>query len=139
MRLSSRGRYGVRAVSELVAAYGDGPVTVRTIARRQGISSSYLEQLLSLLRKGGIVRSVRGRRGGYLLAAPPEQISLGEVLAALEGPVSLTECVDSSGVRACKRSAHCLTRPFWEGLGHRIGKVLEETTLDALVPSDRES
>jgi Rrf2 family protein len=124
------------AVSELVAAYGDGPVTIKTIAQRQGISTAYLEQLLARLRKGGIVRGLRGCHGGYELAAPPQQISLADVLSALEGPVALTGCVDSSTVRACSLSQRCATRPFWEDLGRRIGRLLAETTLDGLVRPD---
>ena len=124
------------AVSELVAAYGNDPVSIKTMAQRQAISTAYLEQLLAQLRKSGIVQSIRGCRGGYVLAAPPEQISLGDVLNALEGPVVLTECVDSSAVRACERSAHCITRAFWEDLGQKIGQLLDRTSLDSLLNPD---
>ena len=135
MRLSTKGRYGIRAVSELVAAYGGNPVSIKTIAQRQHISVSYLEQLLAQLRKSGILRSIRGRHGGYVLAAPPQQISLGDVLRALEGPVVLTECVDSSTVRlrSCEHFDTCITRAFWENLGQRIGNLLNEITLDHLI------
>ena len=92
MKLSTKGRYGLRAIVDLASNSQDGAVCISSIAQRQNLSESYLEQLMSLLRKAGIIESVRGAGGGYRLARPPEQISVGEILRALEGNLNLVEC-----------------------------------------------
>ena len=88
MKLSTKGRYGLRAIVDLASNSQDGAVCISSIAQRQNLSESYLEQLMSLLRKAGIIESVRGAGGGYRLARPPEQISVGEILRALEGDLN---------------------------------------------------
>jgi len=93
MRLSTKGQYGVLAMYELARHYGDGPVSIKEIAAEQQFSDAYLEQLFASLKKAGLVRSLRGARGGYQLAKEPDQISVGEIIDALEGPIEFSACV----------------------------------------------
>jgi Rrf2 family protein len=113
-----------------------GPVLLRDIAKRQGIPLPYLKQLVSPLVTGGILRSTRGARGGLLLAKPPEQIKLIEVIQLLEGPVCPVECVNDR--TACERSVTCAPRDVWLELQKAIEGVLEATTLRDLMERQRE-
>ena len=131
MKLSAKGRYGTRALLELAMHYGEGPILLRDIAQRQQISLRYLEQLITPLITGGIVRSTRGAGGGVSLAKPPEEIRLSEVMQLLEGPTALVECVNNPGV--CSRSNFCVTRDIWSELKNVMDGVLESTTLQDLV------
>jgi len=131
MKLSTRGRYGTRALLELALHQGETPVLLRDIAERQQISLSYLEHLITPLIAGGIVRSTKGPRGGVSLAKAPEEIKLSEVIQILEGSVAPAECVDNPGI--CRRSAFCVTRDVWGELEKVITGVLESTTLRDLV------
>jgi Rrf2 family cysteine metabolism transcriptional repressor len=131
MKLSTRTRYGIRAIIELAQYEGHRPLQLRTIAERQDISVKYLEQLMSLLRSAGLVRSVRGSKGGYALARPPEQIKLSEVFHCLEGPVTTTECVEDEDY--CKRSADCAAREVWIKVEAAIDRVLDSITLEDMV------
>jgi Rrf2 family transcriptional regulator, cysteine metabolism repressor len=127
MKLSTRTRYGIRAVIELAQHEGDRPLQLKTIAERQDISIKYLEQLMGVLRAAGLIRSVRGARGGYVLARQPAQITLYEVFRCLEGPVTTTECVEDA--ERCERSADCAARKVWMQLEEAIRKVLTGITL----------
>jgi len=131
MRLSTRTRYGIRAVLELAQNYGQGPIQMKTIAQRQEISVKYLEQLMTILKTAGFVRSVRGARGGYLLAKHPNQIKLSETFAALEGPVTTVDCVQDA--TSCTRVKDCLTRQLWIEIQQAILDVLESKTLQDFV------
>ena len=91
MKLSTRGRYGLKAMVDLALAYGGGPVSTASLAAQQGVSEAYLEQLISALRKAGLVTSSRGAQGGYALSSPPEEINVGEILRVLEGSTALAE------------------------------------------------
>ena len=93
MKLSTRGRYGLRAMLDIAINQGDGPTTLPSISERQGISVGYLEQLMVPLKKEGLIRSVRGAQGGYLLAREPEKITVGDIIRALEGPIAPVACV----------------------------------------------
>ncbi|OHB68583.1 MAG: hypothetical protein A2Y77_02055 [Planctomycetes bacterium RBG_13_62_9] len=135
MKLSTRTRYGIRAIIELAQYEGQRPLQLRTIAERQDISVKYLEQLMGVLRSAGIVRSVRGSKGGYALARPPEQIKLSEVFHCLEGPVTTTECVDDEDY--CRRSADCAAREVWVEVENAINHVLEAITLADMVQRAR--
>ena len=132
MKISTKGRYGLRAMIDL-ALHGAGgyPVYLSEIARRQGVSEKYLEHIFSALHKGGLVKSQRGRNGGYMLGRMPETITLSDILTILEGPCSLVGCVDDTGL--CPRSDICVTREVWETLGSRIREVLKGYTLAVLV------
>jgi Rrf2 family protein len=131
MKLSTRTRYGIRAVIELAQHQGERPLQLKTIAERQNISIKYLEQLMGVLRSAGFIRSVRGAKGGYVLAGPPAQITLYEVFRALEGSVTTTECVEDAS--SCDRSADCAARRVWTQLEEAIRKVLTGITLADLI------
>jgi Rrf2 family cysteine metabolism transcriptional repressor len=131
MKLSTRTRYGIRAVIELAQHEGKRPLQLKMIAERQGISVKYLEQLMSLLRSSGFVRSVRGSKGGYILARLPEQIRLSEVFRCLEGPVTTAECTEDEDY--CDRAADCAARGVWIQVEQAIQRVLSSITLADLV------
>jgi len=131
MKLSTRGRYGTRALLELALHQQEGPVLLRDIAQRQQISQRYLEHLITPLVAGGIVRSARGAKGGVLLARAPNEIKLSEVIQLLEGSIAPVECVNNPEI--CTRSKLCVTRDIWSELKKAISGVLESTTLQDLV------
>jgi len=131
MKLSTRGRYGTRALLDLALHQGEGPVLLKDIAQRQQISLRYLEHLITPLIAGGIVRSMRGARGGVSLARPPEEIRLSEVVQFLEGSITPVECVNNP--RICTRSELCVTRDIWGELKKAMNGVLEGITLQDLV------
>jgi len=131
MKLSTRGRYGTRALLDLALHQGEGPVPLKDIAQRQQISLLYLEHLIAPLIAGGIVRSTRGARGGVSLAKPPDEIRLSEVIQLLEGSIAPAECVNNPGI--CTRSELCVTRDIWSELKKAMNGVLESTTLQDLV------
>lgn len=131
MKLSTRTRYAVRAIIELAQNKNEKPLQLKIIAQRQEISIKYLEQLMAVLRSGGFVRSVRGSKGGYVLAKAPDQIRLNDVIHRLEGPVATVECVE--GEESCARSADCAARSLWMQVEQAIEKVLQSVTLQDLV------
>jgi len=131
MKLSTKGRYGTRALLDLALHRGEGPILLRDIAQRQQISLRYLEHLITPLIAGGIVRSARGAGGGVLLTRPPEEIRLSEVIQLLEGSIAPVECVNNPGI--CSRSKLCVTRDIWGELKKAMNGVLESTTLQDLV------
>ncbi|MEG1547172.1 MAG: Rrf2 family transcriptional regulator [Clostridia bacterium] len=128
MKLSTRGRYGIKAMVDLATEYGNGMFSVAALAARQGISEAYLEQLISVLKKAGLVESSRGAQGGYSLSRYPADISVGEILKALEGSTDLIGCVGSKRVN-CENACTCSARPLWLKLQGRINDVLNTTTL----------
>jgi len=130
MRLSTKGRYGTRAMVDIALHSGQGPTLMKDIAERQDIAPKYLDHILSALRKAGLLKNIRGKGGGYVLARPAAHITLREIIEAVEGPLSPVECLDNSAF--CDRVAFCPTRPVWEKLKHAIIDVLEATTLDML-------
>jgi Rrf2 family protein len=131
MRVSTRGRYGLRAMFELARDYGESPVLLSTVAERQGLPHKYLHALLTTLKSAGLVRSVRGTRGGFLLARRPAEIRLSEIMRALEGPLSLVDCVADR--RVCDREDRCPTRQVWQELSAAIEHMLDGVTLADLV------
>ncbi|MBW8016877.1 MAG: Rrf2 family transcriptional regulator [Planctomycetes bacterium] len=131
MKLSTRSRYGLRAVLELAIDYGNKPMQIKTIAEREDISNKYLEQLMSTLKAYGLVRSIRGPKGGYLLAKAPVDIKVSEVFTALEGPMITVECVDHP--EFCVRCTDCVTRQVWADIQSAMMNVLESQTLQDLV------
>jgi Rrf2 family transcriptional regulator, cysteine metabolism repressor len=130
MKISTRTRYGVRAMFELAMEYGKGPLQTRTIAEREDISNKYLEQLIAVLKSAGLIRSVRGPKGGYILTNPPEKTRLFEIFVALEGPIEPVECLEHDAY--CPRCAICVTRGVWTELQTSIINVLQNTTLQTL-------
>lgn len=137
MKLSTRTRYGVRAILELAENDGKGPLQLRIIAQRQDISAKYLEQLMAVLKSAGFVRSVRGAKGGYVLARPADQVRLNEVFHCLEGTVTTSECVDDE--KYCKRAAGCAARLIWADVHEAIENVLKAITLQDLIDRARAS
>lgn len=131
MRISTKGRYGARLMLELALYYGKGPVLLKDIAKREEISEGYLEHLLPSLKAAGLVNSSRGAHGGYTLAKTPSEITLREVVQALEGPLSPAECVHTPNV--CQRVRSCVTRDIWKKLGEKISQTLESVTLKDMV------
>jgi Rrf2 family protein len=135
MLFSTRGRYGARAMLDLALNYGKGPVPLKNVAKRQEISEKYLNQLVMSLKKIGLVRSIRGARGGYVLAKSPAQIKLSEVIRTLEGPVVAVDCLDDPG--ACNRVSSCALRDIWEKTRQAMDNVLESTALQDLADRQR--
>jgi Rrf2 family protein len=113
-----------------------GPVQIGDIAERQDISVKYLEQLIIPLRKAGYVKSVRGPKGGYILAMPPEEITVGEIVNVLEGGVSLTDCIEDPDI--CEKSDTCLTRGLWQEATQAISERLDAVTLSEMIASGKE-
>jgi Rrf2 family protein len=114
---------------ELAQHYGTGPVSLRAIAERQEISEHYLEQLIAGLRKAGLVSSVRGAQGGYILARDPADIKVGDIVRVLEGPIAPVECVNDNETEHCLRSEFCITRGVWEKVKDSIEDVLDSISL----------
>ncbi len=131
MKLSTRGQYGTRALLELALHHGEGPVPLKIIAQSQQISLQYLERLITPLVAAGVIRSMRGARGGVWLARSPQEIKLSEVIELLEGSLALVECV--SDPKYCPRSDFCASRDIWGELEKAMSGVLESTTLQDLV------
>ena len=131
MKLSTRTRYGIRAILELAENYGNGPLQLRVIARDQGVSVKYLEQLMAMLKAAGIVRSIRGSKGGYILAKQPGQVKVSECFQCLEGSVITTECVKDESF--CERTNDCIARQVWTEVQEAVMGVLQSMTLQDLV------
>jgi len=132
MKLSTRTRYGVRAILELAGNQNKGPLRIKTIAHRQDISVKYLEQLMTILKSAGFVRSIRGSKGGYILAKAANQIKLGDVFNALEGSSAIpVECLEDKSY--CARAADCVTRQVWAEVQEAIMNVLQSMTLQDLI------
>lgn len=133
MRVSTKGRYGLKAVVDLAINNADGQITLKSIAQRQGISENYLEQLFASLKKSGIVKSVRGAQGGYMLSRPAEKITVGDVLRSLEGALCPAECIDLDFPTECEKVDTCATAPVWVKLRDKINEVVDSITIDDLV------
>lgn len=130
MRLSTRGRYGIKAMIDLALAYGKGPLSTATLAQQQGgISDAYLEQLVSSLRKAGLVKSTRGAQGGYSLSRSPQDINALDILSALENSTNVIDCVGYDEQSGCENACSCSARPLWLKLQNNINDVLASSTL----------
>jgi Rrf2 family protein len=136
MKISTKTRYGTRAMAELAYNYGDAPLCAKEIAKRQRISLKYLEQLIATLRASGLIKSTRGAHGGYSLAKPPDEINLREIFQVLEGSVAPVDCVDDP--ESCPRNRECVTRDVWLQMRDAMAKVLDSTTLQDLVERKQE-
>lgn len=134
LKLSTKGQYGVRAMFEIAKGYPDTPTTIKAISERQEVSVAYLEQILNTLRHAGLITSIKGPGGGYLLSRNPAQVSIGEVLMALEGPVAITSCLDPQ--EGCHRVDHCVTHLLWRSLGEKIEGFLGTISLDDLLKEE---
>ena len=131
MKLSTKGRYGVRLMLDLALHAGDNPVTLKEIAARQEISEKYLSNLIPLLRNAGLVHSVRGSQGGYSLARPLREITLKDILLVLEGSMCLVECTERPTV--CQRSDDCFVRDVWSEVTAKMLEALESFNLANMI------
>ncbi len=129
MKVSAKEQYGLRAIAELADQYGKGPISLNDVAEAQGISLAYLEQVIRDLRDAELVSSTRGAHGGYELVRPPHEITVGEVLRALEGDILPVQCVRHADARLCERSEACAARTVWERVHRRVVDVLDGMTL----------
>lgn len=136
MRVSTRTRYGVRAMMALAVRHGSGPTSVREIAEDQELPLKYLEQLVSSLRAAKLVRSQRGIGGGYVLARAPEEITVADIYTSLEGPMTPVDCLADPD--SCSRVAICATRDVWDRAGAAMMEVLSSTTLADLARDSEE-
>ena len=131
MKISTKIRYGARAMVELASHYGEGPIDLKEIATRENISLKYLEQVIIPLRTAGLVKSVRGSKGGYSLAKSPSEISLKDVIEVLEGPIRLVDCL--ADPKTCQKIQFCVTREIWGEATDAINRVLGSVTLEEMV------
>ena len=136
MKLSTKGRYGLRAMIDLADYSEEMPQSIACIAARQSISDSYLEQLMAKLKKAGLITSIRGAQGGYVLAKPSKEISVGDILRALED-LSPGNCVGLKGEQACGGSDTCVTRNVWKRIDDSIQHAVDSIFLDELVEDNR--
>lgn len=130
MRLSTKGRYGLRAVVDLAVHGSDAAVSISSIASRQGLSEGYLEQLIAKLKKAGIVTSIRGTNGGYRLARDVKEITVGDVLRALEGNLNVVQCPDD---QSCDKYDSCVTKYVWKRITDSINEVVDTMTLEEVI------
>lgn len=133
MKLSTKGRYGLRAIIDLARFSEKEPVSISSIAARQDISERYLEQLMGLLRKAGLVKSIRGSAGGYILAKDMEEISVGDILRALEGDLEPVKCAAWDEGKGCSSSGECVTKYVWQRINESINHTVDEMKLKELV------
>lgn len=130
MKLSTKGRYGVKAMVELAIHYGAEPISIKTISVSQGISEYYLEQLFSPLRKANLIKSIRGAQGGYVLNKEPKDITIADIINVLEGPIEISGCVEGE---VCDNEDGCATKLLWERIKNSIDEVMDSTTLQDIV------
>ena len=133
MKLSTKGRYALRMMTDIAENQGNGYVALKDIAARQEISKKYLEQIALHLSQCGMLRAVRGYQGGYMLARPEENYTVSEILIAVEGSLAPVTCLETPGMNPCPRQALCLTLPLWQGLGRLIDEYFSGITLKDVV------
>lgn len=131
MKLSTKGRYGVRLMIDLAAHYGEGPVLLREIARRQGISEKYLSNLINPLKATGLLETTRGVHGGYVLGKAPSEITMRDIVQAVEGALSLVDCVEKPS--CCNRRSQCIAHELWREAAAGMAGVLGKYTLADMV------
>ena len=133
MKLTTKGRYAVAALADIAANGGAEPAALPDVARRQGISAGYLEQLFAKLRRAGLVESARGVAGGYLLARAPASIRVAEIVSAVDEEIRTTGCAPGASVGCQGKSARCLTHDLWDELGRHIELFLNAVSLEDVV------
>ena len=131
MKLSTRGRYGIHAMYDLAKNADGGPQSIKAISEREGIPEAYLEQLIAPLKRAGLVTSTRGAQGGYTLARAPEEITVGDVLRALEGGLNLVDCLEEEDV--CGKSCACASRIVWMKLRDGLNAIVDGITLRDMI------
>lgn len=138
LRISSRGRYGVKAVFELARHFGQAPVPLASVARAQGVPEPYLEQLMPPLKRAGIVESARGAQGGYRLARRPGDVTVADVIRALEGPIHLTTCT-SDEAEDCPALLECIGPDVWSRVQEVLVAAMDAMSFDDLIARQRVS
>ncbi len=133
MKLSTKGRYGLQAMVDLAVYSKDKHISLKSIAERLCMSENYLEQLMALLKKGGLVSSIRGAQGGYFLAKAAEDITIGDILRALEGSLAPTDCTCEDNKYQCSLDGKCVTKSVWEKIRDSINKVVDNISLKQLM------
>ena len=137
MRISSKGRYALRMMIDLAVSGEAAPASVKSISERQNISMKYLEQIVSVLTKAGYVNSIRGAQGGYQLARPAADYTVGDILRAAEGSLAPVACLDE-GVERCDRCDGCPTVRFWQGLNKAVSDYVDSVTLQDLADDQKQ-
>lgn len=136
MKISTKGRYALRLMVDLALSVQGQPISLKDVAQRQQLSDKYLEQIVTPLSRAGLVRSVRGAGGGYLLTRRPEEYTVGEILRPLEGDLAPVEC--ATDAQFCERSGQCVTVELWQQIHRAVSEVVDRTTLADLVARQRE-
>ena len=131
MKLSTKGRYGVRLMLDIALHCAEGPVPLRAISKRQDITEKYLWHLINPLKSAGLIEATRGAHGGYVVAKPLSDISIKEIVRALEGPLSLVKCVEKPA--SCKKAQSCVARDVWKEVADKISDTLDSITLKDIV------
>lgn len=137
MKLSSRGHYGLQAMVYLAKSGLNKPIPLKQIAADEYIPEQFLEQILSDLRKAGLINSVRGAKGGYLLADSPENIVVGDIIRVLEGSMNIVNCLEKNDVNCCIKTNDCSTKIVWEKLKESMVAVLDKYSLADIIKSER--
>jgi Rrf2 family protein len=132
MKLTTKGRYGVKAMFELALHYQTGTVSIKEISEKINVSEYYLEQLFSNLRKAGLIKSIRGAQGGYILAKQPESISVANIFSVLEGPIEISDCVTEDESH-CSNMDYCATRLLWIKISDSISQVTNSISLQDML------
>ena len=138
MKISTKGRYALRLMVDLALSSQGQPVSLRDVAQRQQLSDKYLEQIVTQLSRAGLVRSVRGAGGGYLLTREPEEYTVGEILRVLEGNLAPVSCADADDVCRCGRADRCVTVEIWREIQAAVSGVVDHVTLADLVRRHQE-
>ena len=137
MKISTKGRYALRLLLDLGEHRGDGFVSLKEIAERQDISKKYLEQIIPILNKTGVLRTNRGAQGGYMLARTPDKYTVGEILRLTEGSLAPVACLEQEP-NLCERQESCATLPVWQGLYRVINEYLDAITLQDILDQEHE-
>jgi Rrf2 family protein len=135
LKLSTKGRYGLRLMLDIALNCQEGPVSLKAISKRQGITEKYLWHLINPLKSAGLIESIRGAHGGYRLAKPLAEISIREIVRVLEGPLTLVDCVEKP--RSCSKAHNCVARDVWKEVADKISQTLEAVTLKDIVESHK--
>ena len=136
MMVSTKGRYGLTVMVDLAKLSDGGFVSLADIAERENLSMKYLESIISILNKGGMLKSLRGKNGGYKLAREPKDYNISEILLLTEGTLAPVNCIMQEGIQ-CEKAATCSTLPLWAGLDNVIDKYLSTITLEDIITGNR--
>lgn len=135
--ISTKGRYALRLMLDLALHKSDGYIALKDIAQRQGVSKKYLEQIVPLLNKAGVVKTTRGYQGGYMIADNPDKYTVGTILRITEGSLAPVSCLDENP-NTCERAETCMTLGVWKGLNNVITEYVDSITLQDIIDNNRE-